>query len=523
MAGPDLPDEVSPSIDRPGRPGELLLDPEGFKYPKPQLLRRYGKVRASSKVEELTENFQYALDRVPLDKGGFFQGSKIIVDPGLPVLESTITPWFGRSDSPEYMEALRNAKSEYEKGSALLVGSKRRHDLEVERQVSSLGHALRNMEANNLGTTIRMGLASPNIVTSDLDIRDAHMFLSYLMGRNLPPESATLDLSKRVGNRSVKRHAARLGLQTLTEDAPFMLGSNSAEHVRALELAFGTQNQGNILASLGIRMEGDLEGSFFQEQLINKGRPLNPFSQALVTKVMADKERVAQSQRQLERAVQSQPKFSQAAVAYRGALEDFLNEVFNTTGPSGRPGEITLQFHKVDREAIQGIVNKAVSTAFHQKMEPFGKEHLQATKREVRNIVVSVLEEHSAALGKTKIHWQAQNAEMIERLNDIDRGLNEHLLSWAKRQKTFTVPRTATKATLALEGGKKAVVNPATKLRSTGIGPRSLNMTRIEESTQKIMKTLGRSAPKIPMILAVALAAGLVAGGFSRGDSDGST
>lgn len=505
-------DLLQPNIDRPIRPGEMYLSPEGFKYPNPQLLRRKAKVKAASVLPELQQNFQYALDVMPMSRAGFGQGTQIVLDPELSVLESTITPWFGKVDSPQYMDEVRRVRDSYNKATAALTGTKMRHAREFERQVSALGHSLKRFETQGLGTTIRMGLASPNVATSELDVRNAHMLLSYMMGRNLPPESATMDMMTTKGARATQRHGVRLGLERLNEASPYPFGGSLSEHVRGLELGFGTQGKGNILAGLGLQQERDMPDVVFQEQVLGTKGPLNPFSQKLISMAMKDKERVSQSAAQLAKAVSTSPKFNEASVAYRGALEDFLDEIFNGPMGGGQTQGLAIPGYDVPRHAIKATVDKAFADSFSQNMEPFGKQHLQAAKRKIRDTILEKIPSDT----KTP-----RGQYIVDRVRDIDRGLEGYLKAWIRQQTTFKTPRTESKATQALAGGKKAVVNPATKEVSEAIPARALNVKRIEQGTEQVMKLLGRNAPKIPMLLVTALAAGMVVSGLSRGAGDG--
>ena len=508
MAEPD--DLLQPNVDRPVRPGEMYLSPEGFKYPNPQLLRRSGKVKASTKLPELQENLQYALDVMPMSKSGFGQGTRVILDPELPVLESSITPWFGRTDSPEYMDELRRARDDYSRAVSSLKGVSARHSREFERKVRSIDSMLSKFKVQGLGSTIKMGLASPNVVTSELDVRDAHMLMSYLMGRNLPPESATMDMTSGWGELYSRRHASRLGLQALQPQSPFPFGGSQAEHIRGLELAMGSAGQGNILAGLGLKMENDLPGLHFQEQIINKGRQLNPFTKRLVEMSMKDTQRVEQSQRALTKAVGNNVKFQEASVAYRNALEDYLDEIFNKPIQSDVPGLLAKSVG-LDRTVIKSIVDNAYSASFEQDMEPFGTKHLKKTQQYLRQNIRERLADLEDPRSK----------HILVRLTDMQKGVDEYLREWVKKQTAFKTPRTESRSTIALRGGRKSVKNPVTGVMTEGVPERALNIKRIEQGTEEVMRVLGRSAPKIPMLLVSALAAGMVVSGLSRGVSDG--
>jgi len=501
-------EELQLSLDRPIRPGEMYLPEKGFKYPNPQLLRRQARTKATTLLPELEQNFQYALDVMPMSKGGFGQGTRVRLDPDLPVLESRITPWFGRVDSPEYMDELRRTQDSLEKARAAMPPLKQRHAREFERQVSTLGHALRQFSTQGLGTTIRLGLANPDIATSDLNVRDAHMIMSYLMGRNLPPESASMDMTRQIADRSVGRHAARLGLQVARPDPAYVMGAPLSEHVRGLELGFGTKGQGHLLAGLGLKTEKDVAGAMFEEQFINKGQTLNPFSRKLVEGVMADRERVAQSERRLAKAVASKTKFTEASVAYRNALEGFLDDVFNQEPPSQTPG-LSLPKYNISKDVIKEVVDNSFTTTFRQDMEPFGPKHLNAVKRDIRTNVLSWLKDDP----------RDPRLEYVRlRFKDMDRGVDEYLVAWVKRQKTFEAPRRTSKVTAAVEGGAKSVRNPVTKEMSEAIPGRATNLKRLEAGTAQVLRQLGRSAPKVPMLMVAALAAGLAISGFTRSE-----
>jgi hypothetical protein len=506
MAEPDDLNQLS--LDRPVRPGEMFLPKEGFKYPNPQLLRRQARTKATTLLPELEQNFQYALDVTPMSRSGFGQGTRIKLDPDLPILESRIVPWFGRVDSPEYMDELRRTQDSLEKARAAMPALKQRHAREFERQVSTLGHALRQFGTQGLGTTIRMGLANPNVATSELNVRDAHMIMAYLMGRNLPPESASMDLTRQVADRSVGRHAARLGLQVARPDPAYVMGAPLSEHVRGLELGFGTKGQGHLLAGLGLKSDTDIFGVQFEEQFINKGQPLNPFSRKLVEGVMADRERVAQSELQLTKATSSKAKFREASVAYRNALESFLDDVFNQDPPSQTPG-LKMPKINVPKDVIQESVNNSFKKTFRQGMEPFGTRHLDAVRKDIRETALGAIRDD---------HPRAEYVRL--RFQDMKRGVDEYLIQWVRSQKTFQAPRRASKATLAAEGGVKSVVNPVTKTMSEGVPARATNLKRLEQGTAQVLKQLGRTAPNIPMFLVTALAAGLAVTGFTREDSD---
>lgn len=484
----------------------MYLPEKGFKYPNPQLLRRQARTKATTLLPELEQNFQYALDVMPMSKGGFGQGTRVRLDPDLPVLESRITPWFGRVDSPEYMDELRRTQDSLEKARAAMPPLKQRHAREFERQVSTLGHALRQFSTRGLGTTIRLGLSNPDIATSDLNVRDAHMIMSYLMGRNLPPESASMDMTRQIADRSVGRHAARLGLQVARPDPAYVMGAPLSEHVRGLELGFGTKGQGHLLAGLGLKTEKDVAGAMFEEQFINKGQTLNPFSRKLVEGVMADRERVAQSERRLAKAVASKTKFTEASVAYRNALESFLDDVFNQDPPSQTSG-LTLPKINVPKDVIKEAVDNSFVTTFRPGMEPFGTRHLDAVRRDIRETALGAIKDG---------HPRAEYVRL--RFQDMKRGLDDYLIAWVKRQKTFEAPRRTSKATEAVEGGAKSVRNPVTKEMSEVIPSRPTNLKRLEEGTAQVLRQLGRSAPKVPMLMVTALAAGLAISGFTRSE-----
>jgi hypothetical protein len=216
--------------------------------------------------------------------------------------------------------------------------------------------------------------------------------MAYLMGRNLPPESASMDLTRQVADRSVGRHAARLGLQVARPDPAYVMGAPLSEHVRGLELGFGTKGQGHLLAGLGLKSDTDIFGVQFEEQFINKGQPLNPFSRKLVEGVMADRERVAQSELQLTKAVSSKAKFREASVAYRNALESFLDDVFNQDPPSQTPG-LKMPKINVPKDVIQESVNNSFKKTFRQGMEPFGTRHLDAVRKDIRETALSAIKD----------------------------------------------------------------------------------------------------------------------------------
>lgn len=485
----------------------MFLPDKGFKYPNPQLLRRQARTKATTLLPELEQNFQYALDVMPTSRAGFGQGTRVRLDPDLPILESRITPWFGRVDSPEYMDELRRAQDSLEKARSAMPPLKQRHAREFERQVSSLGHALRQFSTQGLGSTIRMGLANPDIATSELNVRDAHMIMAYLMGRNLPPESASMDLTRQIGDRSVGRHAARLGLQVARPDPAYVMGAPLSEHVRGLELGFGTKGQGHLLAGLGLKTEGDIFGAQFEEQFINKGQTLNPFSRKLVEGVMADRERVAQSERRLTKAVASKTKYTEASVAYRNALESFLDDVFNQDFSSRAPGLKLTNTH-IPKDVIKRAVDNAFVKTFRPGMEPFGTRHLDAVFIDIRQKALNAVKDSHPFAEEVRLRFQ-----------DMKQGVNDYLIAWVKKQKTFEAPRRTSKVTAAVEGGAKSVRNSVTKEMSEAIPGRATNLKRLEEGTAQVLKQLGRSAPKIPMFLVAALAAGLAVTGFTREDS----
>jgi hypothetical protein len=502
-------DEPNLQLDRPLRPGALYLDPERFELPNRQLLRRHGKTAATSKLPELEQNFQYIFNRLPESRVGFGQGLQVRLDPERTMLESTITPWFGKVDSPDFVRRVQEGKAALERAVSAMPAGKARHAREFTRELSSISHLFRTIDTSGLGATLRVGVGAPNVSVAAPDVQSVHSFLAYLLGRSLPPESASMDMGTTKGMRATRRHAVSLGLQ-LDRKSSFPLGAPEAEHVRALELAFGTAKQGNLLASMGLRTPRDLPGVFFQEQVIGRDRPLNEFTRALVEKAAANKQRVAQSAAQLQKLTAEGGKFTEASVAYRNALEDFLMDVFNPTQTSGlEPGLIRKQFD-MDKSLVQSVVDDAFSSSFRQKMTPFGKEHLNATKRYLKMDLLEAVSKYPD--GPAKEH-------VVERLKDIDRGLEEHLLRWVKTQTTFKPARTESKATVALAGGRKAVRNPATKVMSEAIPAAEMNVKRIEEGTAKLMKTLGRTAPKIPMFLVAALTAGLVANGVLGGSN----
>jgi hypothetical protein len=495
------------SLVRPG--GAPLFDPKDVAG---GLLKGKSRNLALNSLPELQGRFQDLADLIPSRRLGAGQGVNVIIDPNRAQLESTISPYIGAFDSPEFQQRVSEA---YKKLPPLesATTSMVRHATERQRIASSVHSMIGRVPAEDLGYVIRMGLQQPNVATSEATVRDAHIFLSYLFSGVIPPGTADMDMRAGKGANATARHAVNLALnKEFVERSPYPLGMSKRAHQRNLNLMQGIGEGGGVsmLASMGLQTPRSAPPHInFEEQMLTSAKPPTQFEAELRNALAQNLQRVGRSEKLANYAVSNPENMPKFAIIWKDAAASLLDNIFNGTSPGG-PGQVPGMVVRPTPNVSPGFIQKVIDTAFEgelpEGMQPFGKEHIARAKNNIKRIIQRWLD-----LPKKDT---AKALEVADRLKYFEKDL-KHGLEEALRGNTI-VPkvRTASAVSEAVMGGQKAT-------KTLGAIPRrELNLAALDKEIESAFLNMGRMPTKVPMFLVAALAAGMTAVGLARtGDS----
>lgn len=477
------------------------------------LLRGKSRNLALNSLPELQGRFQDLASLIPSRRLGAGQGVNVVIDPSKTQLESTITPYIGSFDSPEFQQRVSETYRKLPPLESSATSSIARHALERQRIAATVHSVVGRIPADDLGYVIRMGLQQPNVATSEATVRDAHIFLSYLFSGVIPPGTADMDMRTGKGANATARHAVNLAInKEFVEKSPYPLGMSKRAHQRNLNFMQGIgEGEGiSMLASMGIQTPRSAPAHInFEEQMMTPTKPPTQFEAGLRSALAQDLQRVGRSEKLANYAISNPENMPKFTLIWKGAAETLLDNIFNGTPPEGVgqvPGLVVRPDEKVSREAIRSVIDQAFEGNLPEGMQPFGKEHIAQAKVRIKKTIQRWLDTY-----KTETPEVLRIAERLKYFEkDLKYGLEEAL-----RGNTI-VPevRTASAVSEAVMGGQKAT-------KTLGAIPRrELNLASLEKEIESAFLNMGRMPTKVPMFLVAALAAGMTAVGLAKsGDS----
>lgn len=510
MAELDPGAEPSSNLEalKPLRPGAApLLDPRFVSgMSAPQLLRRQSRTLATSKLPELEGNLFALANALPMETTGAGRGFSVNLDPELNMRSSRIMPWLGTLDSPEFVNDVKKLRLQSEKAAALIGGTKGRHMLETERMVRRIHSFMRNISPEDIGYTIRLGLANPGVATKPATVREVYTIAAYLLSGAVPPEAASMGgMGRAERKRTQSRHAVRIAREAGLDDMGYVFGTNRPEHLRRLELMQGSKGYGHMLASMGLQQPRSeaLGGEFFQEQILTPEKPAyTPFEQRIRDLMTQDSERVARAARAMERRG-IDPKFRQRIGAtYKVALGDYISEILSGghSEAANAPNALVRRT-MVPREMIDEFIDEAFAeagTGSAAKTPEFNSlQHFRKTTARVRSRMLENLE----------LSGRNINPDTIEAIERMTQDFPSEFAKAVEASHSISKEyRNVARQTVAVAGAGRIAKERAG----------SSVAAALEKDAARTLKAMGRNMPSggVPMFLVSALAAGLLASGL---------
>jgi len=469
--------------------GVPVVDPTTVDLPFRGLLKGSSATQALTKLPELQGNLSAFAANLPRSFTGAGLGVHVLVDKELDVAASRIQPFLDYVDSPKFVERLSELSKNIRSLDARKGG-------ELALHVRSVHRAFGNLDPDRLGYILRLGLQQPKLNPSPLTVKQAHIWAAYLLSGASPPEAATMDVSRgKRGAQNTGRQAVRLGLESVGPETPFLFGTNQSENLRRLNLTTGREGQGHLLASMGMKTPTDIPGEIFQEQVLSRprGRGFPQPETKLRASLERDVERVDQSRRAAKKALEGATKTADFTSKWKKSMTGFLEGIVSGAQAQG-PG--LLAPGKSQQLSVPGfnakdLVDKAFQEAsmieHGSKVAASPADRLKKMNRILQGYIDNYLDSNRRS--------EKLDPGVQDRLRKVEREFLSHFAEEGNLKGATTTVRSLTKGTQALASGPVAE-------------------GRIGGETGKMLKALGRTAPKkIPMFLVAALAAGLTAMG----------